>query len=61
MTDNEKISRIIEIELEITNRIISDRSFRPHTEDEYKDKRQELIRLRQEVRHLIFSESKIDK
>lgn len=61
MTDNDKISRIIEIELEITNRIIKDRTFRATDNDEYKDKRKEVIKLRNEVAHLIHTKSYLNK
>lgn len=49
MTDSEKISRIIEIELQITQRIIFDRTFRPCIGDEYQEKRDELLKLRTEL------------
>lgn len=42
-----KISRIIQIEMEITNAIQN--GHRAHWGDEFRDKRNEMIRLRKEI------------
>ena len=46
MTTEEIISKIIKLEHEITNRIINDGSFKASVDDEYKEHRKELNRLR---------------
>ena len=53
MTDGEIISRIIELESIITNRIISDRTFRASDGDEYQPYRVELKELREKVKHIL--------
>lgn len=53
MTDQEIISRIIELESIITNRIISDRTFRASDGDEYQPYRVELKELREKVKHIL--------
>jgi len=53
MTDQEIISRIIELESEITGRIISDRTFRASDGDEYQPLRVELKILRGMVKHIL--------
>jgi hypothetical protein len=53
MTDGEIISRIIELESIITNRIISDRTFRASDGDEYQPYRVELKILREMVKHIL--------
>lgn len=53
MTDQQAISRIIELESIITHRIITDRSFRASDGDEYQAYREELKVLREKVKHLL--------
>ena len=53
MTDQEIISRIIKLESEITERIISDRTFRASDGDEYQPLRLELKILRGMVKHIL--------
>lgn len=53
MTDNEIISRIIELESIITHRIINDRTFRASDGDEYQPYREELKVLREKVKHVL--------
>jgi len=53
MTDQEIISRIIKLESEITERIISDRKFRASDGDEYQAYRVELKILRERVKHIL--------
>lgn len=53
MTDQEIISRIIKLESEITERIISDRTFRASDGDEYQPYRLELKILRGMVKHIL--------
>ncbi len=53
MTDQEIISRIIKLESEITERIISDRTFRASDGDEYQAYRVELKILRGLVKHIL--------
>lgn len=53
MTESEIISRIIELESEITQRVISDKTFRANDQDEYQEYRIELKILRKQVAHLI--------
>ncbi len=53
MTDQEIISRIIKLESEITERIISDRTFRASDGDEYQAYRVELKILRGMVKHIL--------
>ena len=53
MTDVEIISRIIKLESEITERIISDRTFRASDGDEYQAYRVELKILRERVKHIL--------
>jgi hypothetical protein len=57
MTESEIISRIIELESEIVERILSDRTFKSSNDDEYKSHRQELKELREKVKHIIFPKS----
>jgi len=57
MTKQEIISRIIELEKTITTRTIEDLSFRPNDGDEYQSSREELKRLREEVKDDIYPES----
>lgn len=57
MTESEIISRIIELESEITCRIISDKTFRASDQDEYQEYRIELKILRKQVSHLIHPPS----
>lgn len=54
MTESEIISRIIELETPIVQRIVSDKSFRPHDKDEYQSSREELKVLREKVKHIIY-------
>jgi len=60
MTDQDKISRIIELQSIITQRIITDRSYHPCDGDEYHEHRQELSKLRKEVSHIINTPSYLD-
>ena len=53
MTEQEIISRIIKLESEITERIITDRSFRASDGDEYQAHRVELKILRDMVKHIL--------
>jgi len=53
MTDSEIISRIVKLEAEITNRIISDRTFRASDGDEYQHYRVELKILRDMIKHIL--------
>ena len=57
MTDSEIISRIIELESEIIQRIISDKGFKSCIGDEYQKNRDELKILREEVKHIIYPKS----
>jgi hypothetical protein len=57
MTDQEIISRIIKLESEITERIITDRGFRASDGDEYQANREELKILREKVKHLLYPPS----
>ena len=47
MTRDDKISRILKLELEITKAIFHGHN--PSEDDQYKEKREELKRLREEV------------
>lgn len=49
MTKQDIISRIIELEMEITTRILSDRNFKASTNDEYQKHREELKILREKI------------
>jgi hypothetical protein len=53
MTDSEIISRIVKLESEIVERIISDKTFRASDGDEYQVYRVELKILRDMVRHIL--------
>jgi len=57
MTKQEIISRIIELEKPITTRTIEDLNFRPNDSDEYQSSREELKRLREEVKEDIYPKS----
>ena len=57
MTKQEIISRIIEVEKPITTRTIEDLNFRPNDSDEYQSSREELKRLREEVKDDIYPKS----
>ena len=57
MTKQEIISRIIELEKTITTRTIEDLNFRPNDGDEYQSSREELKRLREEVKEDIYPKS----
>jgi len=57
MTEQEIISRIIKLESEITERIITDRSFRASDGDEYQANREELKVLREKIKHLLHPPS----
>ena len=59
MKDSEIISRIIELESPIVNRIISDKKYRPHDKDEYQKNREELKVLREKVKHSIYPKSSL--
>ena len=60
MKDSEIISRIIELESEITERIITDRSFRASDGDQYQPYREELKVLRDSVKHLLDTPSYVE-
>jgi len=53
MTDSEIISRIVKLEAEIVERIISDKTFRASDGDEYQAYRVELKILRDMVKHIL--------
>jgi len=53
MTDSEIISRIVKLEAEITERIISDKAFRASDGDEYQPLRVELKILRVMVKPIL--------
>jgi len=53
MTDSEIISRIVKLEAEITERIISDKAFRASDGDEYQTFRVELKILRGMVKPIL--------
>ena len=53
MTETEIISRIIKLESEVVSRVLSDRTFRPGNDDEYKHHREELKVLREKVKHIL--------
>ncbi len=57
MKKQEIISRIIELEKPITTRTIEDLNFRPNDGDEYQSSREELKRLREEVKDDIYPKS----
>lgn len=59
MTNKEKISKICEIEYEITNRVISDRYFRPSGDDEYSEKRKLLKQLRENLKDVLVPPSSL--
>ena len=52
MTSDEKISRILEIELYLTKKIIDSRNtgYKPSTEDEDQPLRDELKKLREDIK-----------
>lgn len=52
MTKDEIISKILKLELEVTTRIIKDRNFRASEDDEYKNHRIQLKRLRKKLEKL---------
>jgi len=49
MTKDDIISKILKLELEVTTRIIKDRNFRANDEDEYKNHRIRLKKLRKKL------------
>jgi len=53
MTDSEIISRIVKLEAEITERIISDKAFRASDGDDYQPFRVELKILRDMIKHIL--------
>ena len=57
MTDSEIISRIVKLDMLITTRIISDKTFRSSEGDEYHLYREELRILREKVKHLLYTPS----
>ena len=54
MTKSEIISRIIELETPIVERIINDRNFRASDKDEYQSNREELKMLRELIKDEIY-------
>lgn len=57
MTKSEIISRIIFLESQITQKIISDRNFRASDQDEFKEHRTELRVLREMVKDELYPPS----
>ncbi len=57
MTESEIISRIIELEMPITRRVISDKNFKSSDSDGYQSSRLELKQLREKVKHIIYPPS----
>jgi hypothetical protein len=57
MNEGEIISRIIKLESEIIQRIISDKGFKSCIGDEYQKNRDELELLREKVKHIIYLKS----
>jgi hypothetical protein len=57
MTEREIISKIIELETPIVHRVISDKNFKANDQDEYQKDREELKRLREMVKHIIYPPS----
>jgi hypothetical protein len=53
MTDSEIISRIVKLDMIITTRIISDKTFKASDGDEYQQYRLELKILREMVNHIL--------
>ena len=49
MNKNEMISEIIKLELEITTKVITDRTYKPSMDDEFKEHRERLEYLRSVV------------
>ena len=50
MTDSEIISEILRLELEMTRKIIGDRTFRPSENDQFKEHRKKLERFREKLK-----------
>jgi len=51
MTESEMISEILRLELEITTKIITDRSYRPSQNDQFEGHRKKLEKLRKKLKN----------
>ena len=51
MTESEMISEILRLELEIINKIITDRTFRPSFDDQFKQHRKKIEKLRKKLKN----------
>jgi hypothetical protein len=51
MTESEIISEILRLELEITTKIITDRSYRPSGNDQFEGHRKKLEKLRKKLKN----------
>lgn len=51
MTESEMISEILRLELEITTKIITDRTFRPSGNDQFEGHRKKLEKLRKKLKN----------
>jgi len=51
MTEFEMISEILRLELEITTKIITDRTFRPSENDQFEGHRKKLEKLRKKLKN----------
>jgi hypothetical protein len=57
MENSEIMTRIIKLESEIMSKVLNDRNFKPHLEDEFKDHRIEIEKLRKKVWDIIHPKS----
>ena len=51
MTESEMISEILRLELEITTKIITHRTFRPSENDQFKEHRKKLEKFRKKLKN----------
>jgi hypothetical protein len=51
MTESDMISEILRLELEIINKIITDRTFRPSFDDQFKQHRKKIEKLRKKLKN----------
>ena len=51
MTESDMISEILRLELEIINKIITDRTFRPSENDQFEGHRKKLEKLRKKLKN----------